>query len=73
MEDESSDVLVKERPLNYERTQNYILASEPSLEELRLQSKAILHCILYGDNSTCVDRLLRELYWYTVEILAQLE
>jgi hypothetical protein len=73
MDNESSGVLVKERPLNYVRTQNHILSSGPSLEELRLRSKALLYCILYGDNSAGEDRFFRELYWYTIEALAYLE
>ena len=73
MEDKSSDVLVKERPLNYGITQNHKPASDLSLEGLKLRSKILLYCILYGDNSAGEDRLLQELYWYTVEALAHLE
>ena len=33
-------------------------------------SKSILHSIVLGNNSANENRLLREIYWYTVETLA---
>ncbi len=73
MEDESTAVLVEERPASYGRSRSYLLTGEVSPAELRIKSKALLYCIIYGNNSAGRDRLLRELYWHTIDILAHLD
>ena len=94
---ESADVLVKQYPSSYRRSQHHIptgksdtyLIPIPSsdspeavsvttayfheIPELKIYSRAILYCIVHGNNDASENRLLRELYWHTVEKLAHLE
>lgn len=46
---------------------------EVSLHALSDYSKSILQSIVLGNNSANKNRLLREIYWHTVEVLANQE
>ncbi len=50
-----------------------IWLDEISLQALKSYSKSLLHDIVFGDNSANERRLLREIYWRTIEALADLE
>ncbi len=84
MEVKSTDIVEQTTPLiestgvlpdpsSNGRSQYHVMngMSDKSLEELKIYSRAILYCIVYG--STGENRLLRELYWHTVDALAHLE
>ena len=43
---------------------------QPDEAPLNHYSKSILHSIVLGNNSANENRLLREIYWHTVEALA---
>ncbi len=44
-----------------------------SLQALKIYSKSLLHDIVFGSNNANEKRLLREIYWRTIESLANLE
>ena len=71
----STDVLAKPRAPGCMESQHHILTGESniSMEELKRYSRAILCCIVYGNNSAGENGLLREIYWHTLEALARLE
>ncbi len=73
MEDESTATLVKQRMSACKGSQYHIPTGEPdtSLEELKGYSRAILGCIACGNNTAGENELLREIYWYTVKMLAR--
>ena len=48
------------------------VAQSHNISRLKLLSRALLHQIVYGNNSAGRDRLLRALYWETVKTLANL-
>ena len=50
-----------------------VAARSHSMSELKLFSRALLHQVVYGDNSASMDKLLRVLYWNTVKTLANLD
>ncbi len=72
MGNKSTDTLVKQHISAYRGSQYRIPMgeSDTSLEELRVYSRAILGCIACGNNTAGENELLREIYWYTVKILA---
>ena len=45
---------------------------ELSLQDLKSYSKSVLHDIVFGDNNASENRFLREIYWRTIEALANL-
>ena len=46
---------------------------EAFIHALSDYSKSILHSIVLDNNSANENRLLREIYWYTIEVLASQE
>ncbi len=48
-------------------------AQSHEMSELETFSRALLHHIVYGNNSVGQDRLLRALYWDTIKTLADPE
>ena len=50
-----------------------VAAQSHDMSELKVFARALLHHIVYGNNSAGKGRLLRALYWNAVKTLADLD